>query len=276
MLAGLHIHVLVEGSRLLEGVSIQVPPGEVVAVLGPNGAGKSTLLKVLSGDMSPTRGSVRMGGRPLGSWDPKESARIRAVLPQQSSLRFPFRAIEVALMGRSPHLRGSETRADYAIARDALREAGVDGLENRLYSTLSVGEAQRVHLARVLAQIWEDVDGSPRYLLLDEPTSSLDLAHQHHTLTAARGFAGRSVGVLMVLHDLNLAARYADRVLLLKECRKVVEGTPGEVLREETIEAVYDIPITVIPHPHEPFPLVVPAAVAAVGSPPARNGRSLS
>lgn len=276
MLEGLDIHVLVEGSRLLEGVSVQVRPGEVVAVLGPNGAGKSTLLKVLSGDLSPTRGAVRMGGRSLGSWDPKESARVRAVLPQQSSLRFPFRVIEVALMGRSPHLRGSETRADYAIARFALREAGVDRLEHRLYPTLSGGEAQRVHLARVLAQIWESVDGAPRYLLLDEPTSSLDLAHQHHTLTAARGFAGRSVGVLVVLHDLNLAARYADRVLLLKEGRTVAEGTPGEVLQEETIEAVYDIPITVIPHPHEPCPLVVPVAEAAVGSPPARNGRSIS
>ncbi len=260
MLEGRNIRVVLDGSTLLEDVSIQVRPGEVVAVLGPNGAGKSTLLKVLCGDLSPTRGKVSMEGRVLASWDKKASAQIRAVLPQQSSLSFPFRVLEVALMGRSPHLRGPETQRDYAIARAALQEAGVDHLEDRLYPTLSGGESQRVHLGRVLAQIWEAVDKGPRYLLLDEPTSSLDLAHQHHTLTVARAFAERQVGVLMVLHDLNLAAQYADRVLLLKEGRQVATGPPEQVLQAETIEAVYEIPVTVIPHPHSPCPLVVPAA----------------
>ena len=260
MLEGRNIHVVLDGNVLLEGVSIHVRPGEVVAVLGPNGAGKSTLLKVLCGDLSPTKGTVSMGGRALTSWDKKASAQIRAVLPQQSSLSFPFRVLEVALMGRSPHLRGPETQRDYAIARAALQEAGVNHLEDRLYPTLSGGEGQRVHLGRVLAQIWEAMDQTPRYLLLDEPTSSLDLAHQHHTLTVARAFAERQVGVLVVLHDLNLAAQYADRVLLLKEGREVATGPPEQVLQAEIIEAVYEIPITVIPHPHSSCPLVVPAA----------------
>ena len=261
MLAGRNIHVVLEGNTLLEDVSIEVRPGEVVAVLGPNGAGKSTLLKVLCGDLSPTRGTVSMEGRPLASWDRKASARVRAVLPQQSNLSFPFRVLEVALMGRSPHLSGPETQRDFAIARAALEEAEVDHLEERLYPTLSGGEAQRVHLGRVLAQIWEAVEETPRYLLLDEPTSSLDLAHQHHTLAVARAFAGRQVGVLVVLHDLNLAAQYADRVMLLKEGREVAEGPPGQVLQAETIEAVYGVPITVIPHPHGSCPLVVAASV---------------
>ena len=258
MLEGHNVHVMVDSNTLLEEVSIQVRPGEVLAVLGPNGAGKSTLLKVLCGDLSPTRGTVSMGGRPLATWDRKASARIRAVLPQQSSLSFPFRVIEVALMGRSPHFLGPETRRDRAIARAALEEAGVGHLEDRLYPTLSGGESQRVHLGRVLAQIWEAVDQLPRYLLLDEPTSNLDLAHQHQALSVARAFAERQVGVLVVLHDLNLAAQYADQILLLKEGREVAAGPPEQVLQAELIEAVYHIPVTVIPHPHGPRPLVVP------------------
>lgn len=260
MLQGRNIHLVLDGHTLLKEVSIHVRPGEVVAVLGPNGAGKSTLLKILCGDLSPTKGTVSMEGRGLASWDKKASAQIRAVLPQQSSLSFPFRVLEVVLMGRSPHLRGPETQRDYAIARAALQEAGVAPLADRLYPTLSGGEGQRVQLGRVLAQIWEAADGKPRYLLLDEPTSSLDLAHQHQTLTLARAFAERQVGVLVVLHDLNLAAQYADRVLLLKEGRTVATGPPKQVLQADIIEAVYEIPIAVIPHPHLACPLVVPAA----------------
>ena len=247
MLEGKQICVAVNGRFLLEGVSVQVAPGEVVAVLGPNGAGKSTLLKVLCGDLLPASGVVLMGGRPLRLWDKKASAQVRAVLPQQSSLNFPFSALEVALMGRAPHQRG-DVAADYAVARAALQEAGVDHLADRLYTTLSGGESQRVHLGRVLAQIWESVDGAPRYLLMDEPTSSLDLAYQHHTL-----------GV--VLHDLNLAAQYADRILLLHAGRPVALGAPEQVLRADTIQDVYGMPIEVIPHPHIPCPLVIPLAI---------------
>ncbi len=260
MLEGKQICVAVNGRFLLEGVSVQVAPGEVVAVLGPNGAGKSTLLKVLCGDLLPASGVVLMGGRPLRLWDKKASAQVRAVLPQQSSLNFPFSALEVALMGRAPHQRG-DVAADYAVARAALQEAGVDHLADRLYTTLSGGESQRVHLGRVLAQIWESVDGAPRYLLMDEPTSSLDLAYQHHTLGVVRQFAAQDVGVLLVLHDLNLAAQYADRILLLHAGRPVALGAPEQVLRADTIQDVYGMPIEVIPHPHIPCPLVIPLAI---------------
>ena len=261
MLEGLNITVTIDGNTLLSDVSVQVRPGEVMAVLGPNGAGKSTLLKVLSGDLSPDAGTVVMGGQPLDSWKKADSARIRSVLMQQSTLSFAFRVIEVALMGRSPHNNGPETARDYEIAREALDESGVDHLEQRLYTTLSGGESQRVHLARVLAQIWESTDGGPRYLLLDEPTSSLDLAHQHHILSVARAFADREVGVLVVLHDLNLAAQYADTALLLDRGREIATGIPSDVLQDHIVEEVYGIPITVIPHPHKPCPLIVPEVV---------------
>ena len=260
MLEGKHLHVAINGQSLLGDISVQVTPGEVLAVLGPNGAGKSTLLKVLCGDRVPTSGSVVMDGQYLTTWDKKDCARVRAVLPQHSSLNFNFTVFEVVLMGRCPHQHESNSQSDYAIADAALREAGVGHLADRLYTTLSGGESQRVHLSRVLAQIWEAPNGAPRYLLLDEPTSSLDLAFQHHTLSVARRFAARNVAVLVVLHDLNLAAQYADRILLLDGGRQVAVGSPQEVLQADVIQAVYGMPISIIPHPHMSCPLVVTLA----------------
>ena len=260
MLEGKCLHAGINGQSLLDDVSIQVAPGEVVAVLGPNGAGKSTLLKVLCGDRAPTNGMVFMDGQPLTAWDKKDCARVRAVLPQYSTMNFSFTVLEVALMGRGPHQQGVDSPSDYSIARAALHKAGVGHLADRLYTTLSGGESQRVQLGRVLAQIWEAPEGAPRYLLLDEPTSSLDLAFQHQTLSIARHFAGRNVAVLVVLHDLNLAAQYADRILLLHGGRQIAVGSPQEVLQGDTIEAVYGIPISVIPHPHISCPLVLTLA----------------
>ena len=162
MLEGSRLSVAINDQSLLDGVSIQVAPGEVVAVLGPNGAGKSTLFKVLCGDRAPTKGTVIMGGLPLTAWDKKVCARVRAVLPQQSSLNFNFTVLEVALMGRGPHQQTGDSPADYTIAHAALREAGVEHLADRIYTTLSGGEGQRAQLGRVLAQIWEAADGAPR------------------------------------------------------------------------------------------------------------------
>lgn len=260
MLEGNDIQVHIDGATLLKDVSVRIIPGEVVAILGPNGAGKSTLLKVLCGDLSPTSGAVSMDGKHLSEWDRRACAQRRAVLPQQASLNFPFTVLDVALMGRSPHHRGIESAADYAITRAALREAGVDDIENRLYTTLSGGERQRVHLGRVLTQIWQASYGLPRYLLLDEPTANLDLAHQHRILAVARRFATQNVGVVVVLHDLNLAAQYADRMLLLNAGQLIATGAPAQVLQEDIIESVYGITISVIPHPHVHAPLVVPLA----------------
>jgi iron complex transport system ATP-binding protein len=235
-----------------------VKPGEVVAVTGPNGAGKSTLLKVLTGELKPTSGTVFMQERALSLWPLRERARLRAVLPQDFMLSFPFMALEVVLMGRSPHGHG-ESRRDYDIAYQALALTGVGNLAGRLYPTLSGGERQRVQLARVLAQIWEaPVDGRSRYLLLDEPTASLDLSHQHATLRIARDFARQGAGVLAVLHDLNLAAQYADRIVILQAGRMLADGPPLQVLQPELIDRAFAMPVMVIPHPLQNCPLVVP------------------
>jgi len=250
--------VRIGAKELLAGVSLELRAGELVAVVGPNGAGKSTLRRVLCGDAEPGDGAVWMNGRPLAAWSLIERARVRAVLPQDSTLNFPFTAFEVVLMGRTPHVRGAESAHDYEIARAALAATEAGHLTERLYPTLSGGERQRVQLARVLAQIWEPPADGARYLLLDEPTSNLDLAHQHSTLAIARRFARAGVGVLVIVHDLNLAAQYADRILMLKDGRVVAAGPPAEVLTQAAIRATFDMPVLITRHPALDCPLVVP------------------
>jgi iron complex transport system ATP-binding protein len=260
------ISVTIGRARLLDQVSLCLEAGRLIAVLGANGAGKSTLLKALSGDIAISAGAVLLDGKALSEWRPIEMARRRAVLPQDSTLNFPFSAFEVVLMGRMPHCKGIEGERDRQIAYAALERVGVAELARRSYITLSGGERQRVQLARVLAQIWEGGEQT-RFLLLDEPTASLDLAHQHSTLVAARQFAQQGVGVLAILHDLNLAARYADHVLILKAGRVLAEGTPQATLTAEIIEAAFETPVVVIPHPKFDCPLIVPIPSGEDASP---------
>ena len=251
-----NVFVEINSKKLLEDVSLNLRAGEVLAVVGQNGAGKSTLRKVLCGDLIASSGEILMSGKSLEEWTLNERAKSRAVLPQDSSLNFPFTVLEVVLMGRAPHIAGAETERDYEIARLALREVDALELEDRIYPTLSGGERQRVHLARVLAQIWEKTE-SPRYLLLDEPTSNLDLTHQHQTLKIARGFADQAVVVLIILHDLNLAAQYADRILILQNGKIAAFGTPDEVFTPETIQKTFGVKVSVAEHPHFDCPLIV-------------------
>jgi len=252
------LSVRVSGNLLLDHISLQLNPGHVVAVVGANGAGKSTLLRALSGDLPDTATAVRVGGKPLADWTLGELARRRAVLAQHVPLSFPFTVFEVVMMGRSPHSMPRTRVADHAIAFAALRLVDGDALAGRMYSTLSGGERQRVQLARVLAQVWDEpADGTSRYLLLDEPTASLDLAQQHRVLDAIRRFARRGVGVLVVLHDLNLAGQYADEVVLLRSGRIIACGPPATVLTPASVEATFGLRTVFIEHDGLPFPVVV-------------------
>jgi iron complex transport system ATP-binding protein len=259
MLVASSVTVSVAGRVLLRRVSVDVRPGELLILLGENGAGKSTLLRVLCGDCVPEEGGVMMNGRPLAAWRLRDRARVRAVLPQDAQVAFGFTALEVALLGRYPFCDGVPRRADYDVARSALARVGAGHLENRLVPTLSGGEKSRVQLARVLAQVGSPGAGKEsRYLLLDEPTASLDLAHQHAVLELARGLAeGHGLGVLAVLHDLNLAARYAHRLALLKAGCLVAAGEPAAVLTAERIADCFGIRARVERHPVRACPLVV-------------------
>lgn len=250
------------GRQLLTDVSLELKAGEVHALLGPNGAGKSTLLKLIAGDLKPLSGSVALNGRPLGAWTPRERARQRAVLPQSDNLRFAFTTEEVVALGRLPCPQHAPAR-ESGIVREALTATDALHLCGRTYTTLSGGERARVQLARVMAQLWEPVGpelgGGARYLLLDEPTASLDLAHQHACLKMARSFAAGGAGVLAILHDPNLAMRYADRVTLMHQGRILGSGKPREVLTAGALETLYGIAVRVESIAGSRYPVIVTA-----------------
>ena len=238
---------------VLTDITLELKPGEVLGVLGPNGAGKSTLLGALCGELKADHGSVWLDERELSDWTGALRAQRLAVLPQVSTLDFAFRVEEVVGMGRLPHQSG-RVRDDEIVAA-ALRAADAGHLSGRSYLALSGGERQRVHLARVLAQLWPGEAGQT--LLLDEPTSMLDPLHQHTTLQAVREFADRGAAVLVILHDLNLAARYCDRLLLLEGGRPVALDTPEQVLRPEPLKAVFGLEVLVQQHPERGHPLII-------------------
>lgn len=240
------LEVIRNGRRLLSDIRLQVHPGEVLALVGPNGAGKSTLLSLLSG-AKPSAGSVRLEGRALPAWDARCLARRRAVMPQREPDGFPMTVIEAVLIGRHPHVAHRETAQDLAIVATALAEVGATHLLERQLDTLSGGERQRVRIARALAQLapgrnhLEDRDSrESRFLLLDEPCAGLDLAQARSLHALLRRQAEHGVGVVVVEHDLALAA-LADRVGVLSAGRLVALGAPRETLTRQTLRGVFGL-----------------------------------
>jgi len=233
------------GSRsVLVGVELTAAPGEVVGLLGPNGSGKSTLVRVLSGVLSGYAGSAQVGGCEISEFPKRELAGQLAVVPQEPSFGFPFTALEIVLMGRHPHLAGLafESDRDIDLARRALERCGAAAFAERPIQELSAGERQRVVFAKALAQ-------EPRALLLDEPASFLDIRHQVELYDTVRGLAhddGRTV--LTVLHDLNLAAEYCDRIYLLREGRVEAGGTTAEVFSYANLTRVFETEVYVDTH----------------------------
>ncbi|WP_326558542.1 heme ABC transporter ATP-binding protein [Micromonospora sp. NBC_01796] len=240
------------GDRLvLRDVSVDVRAGELLTLVGPNGAGKSTLLAALCGDLRVAGGQIRVQGSALSAWTPGQLARRRAMLPQRTTLAFPFTAGEVVAMGRAPWVgRPEQAQDDEAIA-EAMRLTEIGDLAGRPFPALSGGEQARVALARVLAQ-------RTPILLLDEPTAALDLHHQELVLRVARARARAGDTVVAVLHDLGLAAAYADRIALLSDGRLVTDGPPEQVLTADRLSAAYRHEIEILPHPRTGTPLVLP------------------
>lgn len=250
---------------LLNQVSLAVRPGEFLVLAGMNGAGKSTLLKILSGELTPDAGDVRLGGQRLSEWSLPELAKHRAVMPQENRLTFPFAALDVVVMGRYAFHNGYPTRSDLRLAHSIMTTLDVGHLAYRLYPTLSGGERARVQLARTLCQLYGSEVSQPT-LLLDEPTASLDLGHQQTALHAAREFIRREGGaVCAVLHDLNLAAQYADRVVILHEGSILADGPPDEVLQAPIINLAFATQVVVTRHPVMSCPLVAIHPQAVTG-----------
>jgi iron complex transport system ATP-binding protein len=236
---------------VLEGLSLEAPPGAMIAVLGRNGAGKSTLLSLASGTRVPRRGRILLDGRPLGAFPPRERARRVALVPQAVSVPFAFTVREWVSLGRTPYLsplRG-ERAEDREAVETALRQAQVEPLAERLVGEISGGERQRAALALALAQ-------QPGLLLLDEATAHLDLRHQMSLLGLARGLNRDGLTVVAAIHDVNLAALWFDRLILLHGGRVLAEGPPAEVVRADLLEQVFGCRVHVLEHPTEGVPLV--------------------
>src|SRR5215204_2048669 len=239
------------GSWALEDLSFHVRTGEVLGIVGPNGSGKSSLLKIVGGLLRPNKGHVRLAGKPMGGLARREVARLVAMVPQEYVQVFPFTVAETVLMGRFPHRAphwwaldiGDETARDLACAEQAMMDTDVLSLADRSMADLSGGERQRVVIARALAQ-------EPAILLLDEPTAFLDINHQIEIcglISALR--AERSLTVVLVSHDLNVASQYCDRLLMLKEGRLYRMGSPWDTVTTESLRAVYGCTVVVDAHP---------------------------
>ncbi|WP_339923921.1 heme ABC transporter ATP-binding protein [uncultured Cyclobacterium sp.] len=238
MLRASNIQFRTKNQTILDSTSLEVESGQITAVLGPNGAGKTTLFKLISGESPCSCGEVHYNGLNVAKFKARQLAEIRAVMPQHSSVNFPFTVREVVELGL---ISIQAHNPDKTIA-EVMDLAQIEHLQAREYSLLSGGEKQRVQLSRVLVQVWERKP-YPRYVLLDEPTSSLDIAQQHAVLDILCQLKNRNIGVLVILHDLNLAAQYADKILLLKSGKVCFCGPMKEGMDEFLLEKVFDYPI---------------------------------
>ncbi len=236
---------------LLHPLSLRLQPGQVHGLIGPNGSGKTTLLRLLARQMAPTLGRLTLDGRPLPAWRPRDFARHVAFLPQTLPPAQGMTVRELAALGRYPWhgALGRKGPQDRAAVESALARAGLEHMAGRQVDTLSGGERQRAWLAMTLAQ-------QARFLLLDEPTSALDLAHQAEVLGLISRLAQQDgLGVVVVLHDVNMAARHCDTILALRAGRLLLRGTPADVMRPEVLESIYRVPMGVMAHPATGAPI---------------------
>lgn len=243
------------GPPLLQDINLQLEAGQIMAVIGPNGAGKSSLLHAIAGGLPITAGSIALNQRQLPDWRGDERARSMALQAQHSNLNFPFTVEQVILLGRIPHATGNTV--DLAILDEVLAATDTISLRHRLFTQLSGGEKQRVQLARAVAQVWRSEDTAGRLLLLDEPSSALDLAHQRMVLGLMRQLADTGTAVMMATHDFNLVASRADQVLVLDGGSQHDCGKPHKVLTNEMFAQVFAVEVLMQSHPATGTPLVV-------------------
>ncbi|GGG45846.1 heme ABC transporter ATP-binding protein [Bizionia arctica] len=227
---------------ILEDVSISFQPGKLHLIIGPNGAGKSTLVKLISGQIIASKGTIHYDSKILKTLSITELAKIRAVLSQNIELAFPLKVAEVVMMGRYPHFTSKPKAKDEQACQEAMEFFDVSNLAHRDYMTLSGGEKQRVHFARVTAQIWYPIENYCRHLILDEPLTFLDVHYQFHFMhKLIELLKQKDIIVIGVVHDLNLAAKFANQILLLHQGKVLANGSPNDVLTKQNIKKAYQL-----------------------------------
>lgn len=245
MIAAKHLSITKGGRKLLNGVNLEVRPGLFTAIAGPNGAGKTSLLKAISGESS-YEGTLEINGTNADTFSVADLSKVRAVLPQSTHVQFPFTVQQVVQLG------GKRGNID-----EVMELTGITAWAKRNYLTLSGGEQQRVQLARVLAQVWE-IKSYPRYVLLDEPTSSLDLAQQQLIFSLVKHACERNIGVLAIVHDLNQVVQFSDKLYFLKNGSVVANGNPKEIFTKQIIEETFCCKVNVYHDPCTDCPYIVP------------------
>ena len=257
MLRTENISFSVGKKQILKNLSASFLPGEFNMILGPNGSGKSSFLKIFSGEINKFQGTVLYDDKKIKELRKEELAKKRAVMSQQADLGFPLLVEEVVMMGRYPHFTFNPNKKDVAICNQVIERMNLVEFKERNYLTLSGGEKQRVQYARVLAQVWEKPTDGYRYLFLDEPLNSLDISYQHEFLQVAVELVKENTVLVAVMHDINLAAHYADNLFFFKEGELITQGRPGDILTENVIERIFSVKTRVIENPVTGKPLVI-------------------
>lgn len=255
MLEAYKISYAYKKHSILENIDISVKYGELLVIVGPNGAGKSTLLSLLANEAGKNAEPIFFKKKTFEEWDYRDLAYNKAKFSQNNSQDIPLSVKDVVMMGRYPYFQSNPNKKDYEAVQKAMEETDVAHLEARDYNSLSGGEKQRVHLARVLTQLDNEVLN--KLVFLDEPLNNLDVLHQHRILHTIKNFTEKGNTAVMVLHDLNLAAQFADRIMLLKKGKVVAHDIPNKVFTKEIISKVYNFPCTVCPNPVNKNPLII-------------------
>lgn len=257
MLRTENISYIVGKKQILKNISLEFAPGEFNMILGPNGSGKSSFLKIFCGEIPDHQGHVYYENNELGSLKKEALARKRAVMSQQPELNFPLSVEEVVMMGRYPHFTFDPHANDIKICNEVIERMTLQSFRERNYLTLSGGEKQRVQFARVLAQVWEIPSSDTRFLFLDEPLTSLDISYQQEFLQIVKSFLQERTVIAAVIHDINLAIQFADKLFFFKDGELAALGKPSAILTEKLIEDIFGVKTTIINNPVTGSPLVV-------------------
>ncbi|MDN5477093.1 MAG: heme ABC transporter ATP-binding protein [Chryseobacterium sp.] len=255
MIKAHQINYLHKDFHILEGVDVSLGCGEFLAIVGPNGAGKSSLLSILANEIKQGKQEILFKDQSIAEWDVKELSKHKSKFSQHNSNEIPLDVKDVVMMGRYPYFDSQPRKEDFEAMNTMMNETEVEHLKDREYNSLSGGEKQRVHLSRVMAQLENKI--AHKLVFLDEPLNNLDVKHQYKALEIIKNFTRKGNSAIVVLHDLNLAAQFADKILLMKSGKVSAYGTPQEVFTAETISEAYNFPCTICGHPITNNPMII-------------------